>query len=245
MSLSVNGSNSNNPYATLQSLLQQGSAQPSSSRAQSDPLAELLASARPANRGRRVSGEPVRRRQRPGRPSTSGSTIPQFGPQTLQALLDLQTSPNASPSQSVLSQLDGDDAADGTDPASGQQTQQTQDEQGHHHHHHMGGSAGAADGQNAVTAAASGATSQTTAGANGSSTTTITYADGSTVTMTTPGTSDASGGPTSSSGKISPANSNLIEQLIQMQSQLPQSRDHAEHRDGLAEVSRTPRRIGA
>src|ERR1700740_1399164 len=43
MSLSVNSSGSNNPFAYLQSLMQQGSSQ-TTSATQSDPLSELLGS---------------------------------------------------------------------------------------------------------------------------------------------------------------------------------------------------------
>lgn len=71
-------------------------------------------------------------------------------------------------------------------------------------------------------AAASGATTQTSTNADGSTTTTISYADGSKVDMTTPATAQASStGDSSSSGSgSSGTKSNLLEQLIKLQSQV-------------------------
>jgi hypothetical protein len=71
-------------------------------------------------------------------------------------------------------------------------------------------------------ATATGATTQTSTNADGSTTTTISYADGSKVDMTTPAaaqassTSDNSGSGSGSSG----TKSNLLEQLIKLQSQV-------------------------
>lgn len=83
-----------------------------------------------------------------------------------------------------------------------------------HHHHHSAppGDGGLADLLQSIDL--SGATSQTTTGADGSTSTTITYGDGSTVTMTTP----ASGGSDGSADK-SGGRGNLLERLIQLQSQ--------------------------
>ena len=89
----------------------------------------------------------------------------------------------------------------------------------HHHHHHQA----AGTGQGGLSAllnstSVDGATSQTSTNADGSTTTTITYADGSTVDMTTPAAAQAAGSSGGSTG--TPDQSNLIEQLIKLQSQL-------------------------
>lgn len=96
---------------------------------------------------------------------------------------------------------------------------------GHHHHMHAGGGSGSSgQGADSLLSAtdASGATTQTTSNADGSSTTTITYADGSTVEMTSPATASDSGnsGNSGNSGASGQNSANLIERLIQMQSQL-------------------------
>ncbi len=105
---------------------------------------------------------------------------------------------------------------------------------GHHHHHvDNGDSAQGSDSQQGGLSSLlnstdiTGATSQTASNADGSSTTTITYADGTTVSMTTPAASQGSGGSNGSSTGGSPGStsdgsnsSNLIEQLIRLQSQL-------------------------
>jgi hypothetical protein len=92
-----------------------------------------------------------------------------------------------------------------------------------HHHHHMGG-AGQSGGsqQGGLTSlldgvAADGSTSQTTTNADGSSTTTISYADGSTVDMTIPAATQNGGSSNTSNNP--PNQSNLLEQLIRLQSQ--------------------------
>ncbi|HZL31673.1 MAG TPA: EF-hand domain-containing protein [Pseudolabrys sp.] len=94
---------------------------------------------------------------------------------------------------------------------------------GHHHHRVGGGGGGGASGQSALDAlisgtGADGATTQSATNADGSTTTTISYADGSKVDMTTPAASggDASGGGTSGNKSTS----NLLEQLIKLQSQV-------------------------
>jgi hypothetical protein len=84
-----------------------------------------------------------------------------------------------------------------------------------HGHHHMGGAGPIASSLMNATGA-DGSTTQTTTNQDGSTTTTITYADGGTVTMTTPA---AQNGGNSGGGSGVPNQSNLIEQLIQMQSQ--------------------------
>lgn len=94
---------------------------------------------------------------------------------------------------------------------------------GHGHHHHVDGG-GQQGGLSSLLNAtgADGAQTQTTTNADGSSTTTITYADGSTVSMTTPasnsGSSDGGSG-SSNGGSGSSSQSNLLEQLIKLQSQ--------------------------
>ncbi len=176
MSLSVT-SNNKNPFALWQSLLQPNS---STSSAQSDPLASLLAS---LNQGSGASTSAT------GTSSSSttttgtpGSSSPQFGPQTLQALFDLQA--NTSNPQSLQAQLDGDGSASTSDPNASQQAQQGQGPHGHHHHHVDG--AGGAGGSGAASS----------------------------------NSSSSSASATSSSGGGNVANNNLLERLIQMQSQL-------------------------
>ncbi|HTV38187.1 MAG TPA: hypothetical protein VMF12_17285 [Xanthobacteraceae bacterium] len=128
MSLSVNGSNSN-PFAYLQSLWQQQGSSASGTQSQSDPLSALLASlgeqtssatsATGATTPSAVGASPT------------GSTSPQFGPQTLQALLALQA--NGSNAQPLASQFGN--ATTGDDPLSALQSQSSQG--GHHHRHRM------------------------------------------------------------------------------------------------------------
>lgn len=110
---------------------------------------------------------------------------------------------------------------------------------GHHHHGGAGaaaagqsggaGGSGAAGGSgggdqllNALTSGTDGATSQTATNADGSSTTTLTYADGTTVSMTIPGATGAenSSGHRSGGGSHGASSQNLMEQLIQLQSQI-------------------------
>jgi hypothetical protein len=69
-------------------------------------------------------------------------------------------------------------------------------------------------------ALANSATTQTVTNADGSTTTTITYPDGSNVSTTTPASMSTSGNDASgSSGSGTSSQSNLLEQLVQMQSQ--------------------------
>ena len=95
---------------------------------------------------------------------------------------------------------------------------------GHHHHMHADGGAqgSGSSGQSAdsllSSTDASGATTQTSSNADGSVTTTISYADGSKIEMISPATTSGSGNTGTSAGGQSSAN--LIERLIQMQSQL-------------------------
>jgi hypothetical protein len=104
---------------------------------------------------------------------------------------------------------------------------------GHHHHHHVeggGGSGGSSSaqgsggsGQSALDAlmsatGADGATTQSATNADGSTTTTISYADGSKIDMTSPAASSNSG--TTSGSTTNNSTSNLLEQLIKLQSQV-------------------------
>lgn len=213
MSLSVNGSNTNNPFALFQSLWPQ-SASANGTQGQSDPLSSLLASLGQQNPGAN-SSSPT-----PAGPSTLGTsnTSGQFGPQTLQALLALQSS-NSNP-QTLASQFA--DAVNDADPTA-QQSGATQG-QGGHRHHHMSGAGGGSSGQNLLSLLSgsnSSATSQTTANPNGTTTTSITYADGSTVSMTSAaGGTSGSDATTSSAGGANVAAGNMLERLIQMQAQL-------------------------
>ena len=104
---------------------------------------------------------------------------------------------------------------------------------GHHHHPHADSSAKGSDPQQGGlfsllgSSDITGATSQTATNPDGSTTTTISYADSTSVSMTTPATPQ-NGAPSNSdpanngSGEAGGLgnNNNLIEQLIQLQSQL-------------------------
>jgi hypothetical protein len=94
---------------------------------------------------------------------------------------------------------------------------------GGHHHRVAGGPPPDGGGMAAI----AGATTQTTTNADGSTTTTITYADGSKINMTTPATASAgsdsdgdSSGSSSSKPDFSKSASNMLEQLIKLQSQM-------------------------
>jgi hypothetical protein len=106
---------------------------------------------------------------------------------------------------------------------------------GHHVHGGGGGGGGDGGGLDALMsgAGADGATTQTTTNADGSSTTTISYADGTSIDLNTPaaptpttastsgdGSSSNSSDSGSGSSTSSQATSNLLEQLIKMQSQM-------------------------
>ena len=167
MSVSVNGSNAQNPYALWQSLLQPNSS--ASSSAQSDPVASLLAAlGQGQGTGATASAGGASASSTSGT-ATSGSSSPQFDAQTLQTMFDMQA--NASNLQPVQPPLDGntgsDDSFSSQQAPSSQQAQQSQ----HGHHHHRAGDAD--DGSTAAptTAAAadgstSSATSNTAGGAN-------------------------------------------------------------------------------
>ncbi len=117
---------------------------------------------------------------------------------------------------------------DANDDGSISQTELASAKPGHGHRgHHMHGSGGAQGGGQSADASSSssssssadGTTTQSTTNPDGSTTTTITYADGSSVEMTTPAVAQ-NGGGTSGNGTGNQNNVNLIEKLIQMQSQL-------------------------
>ena len=197
MSVSVNGSNANNPYALWQSLLQPDSS--ASNGAQSDPIASLLAAlgqGQGSATGTSASAGGASSSSTSAT-ATSGSSSPQFGAQTLQTLFDMQA--NADNPQAAQSPLDGSTGSD--DSFSSSQ---------------------AGGGQSLLGSADSGATSQTAINANGSSTTTTTYADGSTVALTTAAPSGGSSSSTTANtaGGINVMQNNLLERLIQMQAQL-------------------------
>jgi hypothetical protein len=120
MSVSVNGSNANNPYALWQSLLQPDSS--ASNGAQSDPIASLLAA---LGQGQGTTTGATASSGGAGSSSTSsavtsGSSSPQFDAQTLQTMFDMQA--NASNLQPVQPPLDGSTGSD--DSFSSQQVQQ-------------------------------------------------------------------------------------------------------------------------
>ena len=218
MSWSVTGSNNSNPFAFMQSLWPQG-ASANGTQGQSDPLSSLLAALGQQNPAAQNSGA---NSSSPVSPSagTSGasSTSGQFGPQTLQALLALQT--DSSDPQALASQFAN--AVNDADPTGSQQAGASQGQGGHHHHHHMGAGGSGSQSLLSLLAGTNGsATTQTTANPNGTTTTSITYADGSTVSMTSAasGTS-GSDATTSSAGGANVTGGNMIERLIQMQAQL-------------------------
>lgn len=103
----------------------------------------------------------------------------------------------------------------------------TQHGHGHHHHQMVGAGQGGSSGEGGGLSSllnstnADGSTTKTATNADGSTTTTISYADGTTVDMTTPAASQNGG--SSGGGSSTPSQSNLIEQLIKLQSQLAQS----------------------
>jgi hypothetical protein len=208
MSWSVNGSGVNNPWAYWQTLTQPSQTQ-SGAAGQSDPLQALLTAL-----GQQTQGANSGPATAPSSSGTTGSSSPQFSPQTLQALFQMQA--NAS---------DGASQADSADD-SGNAGQVQEAQQGHGHHHHHG--AGLESLLAMLDASTSGATSQTTTSSNGSSIITIDYSDGSSIAMTTPAstTSSSSSSSTgmsdnsSSSGAAAIGGNNLLEQLIAMQAQL-------------------------
>lgn len=212
MSWSVAGSNASNTFGFLQSLWpQSGSA--NGAQGQSNPLSSLLAALDQQNPGTNASSPATPSPGAPGAPSTN----PQFGPQTLQALLALQ-SDNSDP-QALASQVTN--ALNDSDPASAQQPDGTQNHHGHHHHMRAGGSGG----QNLLSLLGGingAATTQTTANPNGTTTTSITYADGSTVSTTTAATGGTAGADvtSASAGSANVTSGNLLERLIQIQAQL-------------------------
>ncbi|MFZ2067771.1 MAG: hypothetical protein WAV27_17475 [Xanthobacteraceae bacterium] len=216
MSLSV-GSNSSNPFALFQSMWPQ-SASTNGAQGQSDPLASLLASLGQQNPAAQSPGANSSSPTSPGA-STPGSSSAnsQFGPQTLQALLALQT--DSSDPQALTSQFAN--AMTDADPTSSQQSDASQGQRGHHHHHMGAGGSGGQNLLSLLSGASSSATSKTTTNPNGTSTTSITYADGSTVSMTTaPSGTSGSDATTSSAGGANVTGGNMLERLIQMQAQL-------------------------
>jgi hypothetical protein len=135
---------------------------------------------------------------------------------------------STSTADAVFAKIDGD-----SDGSISQSELTKADHGGGHHHHHVGGGGGAqgssGSGQSALDAlvsgtGADGATTQTATNADGSTTTTISYADGSKIDMTTPAAassgSDTSGSNTSGGSTTSKSASNLLEQLIKLQSQV-------------------------
>lgn len=154
MSLSVGGTNANNPFAALQSLWQQASSA-SGASGQSSPLSALLAELDPQG-GASSTGETS-----PGgtNPVLANAATP-FGPQTLQTLLALQA--NGGNQQTLASQFEN--AANDSDPLSALQIQQSQDQ--HHHRHHQTGAGGSATTDTASSGSASG-TSGSSSGSSG------------------------------------------------------------------------------
>lgn len=161
MSLSVSGSHTNNSVAYLQSLWQQASSA-GSTQTQSDPLSSLLAELGQQGFGS-VSSSNSPASFASGTNTAAASALSQFGPQTLQALLALQT--NGSNAQSPASQLGS--AANSLDPASLLSSQQSQDQ--HRHHHHLDASnSGATASNNATNSSSSSEASNSSAGGGAS-----------------------------------------------------------------------------
>jgi hypothetical protein len=99
MSFSVNGSNASNPFAQWQALLQQDTS--TSSSAQSDPTASLLAALGQGQSTGTTASSGGAGSSSTSSAATSGSSSPQFGAQTLQTLFDMQA--NAAPSDGATS----------------------------------------------------------------------------------------------------------------------------------------------
>jgi hypothetical protein len=218
MSWSVTGSNAGNPFAFLQSLWPQN-ASANGAQGQSDPLSSLLSALDQQNPGTQNPGANASSPTSPTAGTPGGSsTNTQFGPQTLQALLALQT--DSSNPQSLASQLT--DAMNEVDSASSQQAGASQGQGGHHRHHHVGAGGGGQNLLSLLAGANGSATTQTTTNPNGTTTTSITYADGSTVSTTTAAPSGTAGSDvtSSSAGGANVTGGNLLERLIQMQAQL-------------------------
>ena len=148
MSLSVNGSNNNNPLAICSRCRSRAPRQAEARSRDASPI-------RCRSCWRRSGSDRCTGLASGGASSssthdqgTTGSTSPQFGPQTLQALFAMQ----ANASQSSASQADGGSAAD-VRPIQ----HSTQQAQHGHHHHGAGGKDSASD----LFASAESATSQT------------------------------------------------------------------------------------
>jgi hypothetical protein len=160
MSVSVGGSNNNN-YLALQALWQQQQSQ-GSTGVQSNPLAQLLGSIEQqggSTTSSAASGASTGTAGTTGTTSSAGIAFPQFGPQTLQALLALQNGGASSPASSLTGDAGG---ANDADP-----TQQSQPGEGHHRHHHADGDSdgsGAASQRASTSPSASDASSTSGAG---------------------------------------------------------------------------------
>jgi hypothetical protein len=153
MSVSVNGSNAQNPYALWQSLLQPDSS--ASSSAQSDPVASLLAALGQGQGTATGATAPSGGSSSTSSAVTSGSSSPQFGAQTLQTLFDMQA--NTSSSQSLASQPGG--STDSDDANSSLQAQSIDGQPGHHHHHHVSATSDGSTAAPTTAASSDGSTS--------------------------------------------------------------------------------------
>jgi len=137
--------------------------------------------------------------------------------------------PNADQSQvdALFQKIDanGDGAISQDELGSAIQTAQNHSHHHHHRHMHADAASGSGADQGGLTSllsatGADGATTQTTSNADGSSTTTISYADGSTVSMTTPAVANGPSSGGTSGQNNSSLDSNFLERLIKLQSQL-------------------------
>ncbi len=244
MSMSVNASS--NPLYYLQSLLQSGAA---GTAGAVDPLAQLLQtiSGTPSGADGSQTSTPTNgasnlppfgpgmMRALLGVQGQSGGT-----PSPLFAKLDTDGDGSISKTEfeNALSSAgvstDAADAAfakldsNGDGSISQSELAKARHGHGHHHHHAEGGDQAQGNGQpsqnplDALLAGvgADGATTKTATNADGSTTTTITYADGSTVDMTTPAASANGGSGSTTNSPANPSTSNLLEQLIKLQSQI-------------------------
>jgi hypothetical protein len=88
----IGASSSNNPYANIQMLWKRGQAQSQSGAAQGDAPSQTFG----ATTSPQAANAPASPTAAPpsGKTSTSGGTFPRFEPQTLQALLAVQTTGN-------------------------------------------------------------------------------------------------------------------------------------------------------
>jgi hypothetical protein len=240
MSMSV-GASSSNALSYLQQLLQQGKTKPSDASKATDPLSMLMQSLS----GGHTSGSQTGAATSTASTASARPSVPPIGTDAMRMLIAVQGEETGNSAASkFFAKLDSDGdgaisqsefsaaASDaGADSAvadavfakidgngDGSISQDELTKAGHGGHHHRvggGGSPPPTDGGGSASAA--GATTTTATNADGSTTTTIAYADGSKIDMTTPAAASSDGPGKSNFSKSA---SNMLEQLIKLQSQM-------------------------